>query len=169
MRRPHRLPSSTHRPTTGNPTPKAVSNQTQAMHTREEEPPELEFQIAPMVDVVFMLILFFMLSATVVSREFVLGMNLAVHPPGPNDNMPPPPIELAIREDGTVLFNELEVGKPDDVKLADLQTRLEKAIRRFGVDQPVIIEPAPAALHSRVVQVVDCCATAQVKAVSFAR
>jgi biopolymer transport protein ExbD len=139
------------------------------MHIREDEPQDQEFQIAPMVDVVFMLIIFFMLSAAVTSRELELGMTLPGPRPGPFENIPPPPIELAIREDGTVLFNELEVGRPGDTKLAGLETRLRRAVELFGQRQPVIIEPAPSALHGRVVEVVDCCATAQVKALAFAR
>lgn len=139
------------------------------MHTKADEHQELDFQIAPMVDVVFMLIIFFMLSAAVVCKELELGMSLAGPAPGPVEKIPPPPIELAIKADGTALFNDLEVGKPGDSKLEDLQAKLKKAIELFGEGQPVIIEPAPSALHSRVVEVVDCCATAQVKALSFAR
>ena len=135
------------------------------MHIKEDEPQDQEFQIAPMVDVVFMLIIFFMLSAAVTSRELELGMTL----PGPRPGPAPPPIELAIREDGTVLFNDLEVGRPGDTKLEGLESRLRRAVELFGQRQPVIIEPALSALHGRVVEVVDCCATAQVKALSFAR
>ena len=135
------------------------------MHIKEQEEQEFEFQIAPMVDVVFMLIIFFMLSAAVKSSEYQLGMTL----PGivPGQKTPPPPIELVIREDGAVLFNELEVGKPDDTKLEELQARLKKAIELFGDEQPVIIEPKPLTIHSRVVDVVNACAAARVKSLSF--
>ena len=101
------------------------------MRTKEDEPQDNEFQIAPMVDVVFMLIIFFMLSAAVTSRELELGMTLP-SPPGPVEKIPPPPIELSIKADGTVLFNELEVGRPDDVRLEELQTRLKRVIELFG-------------------------------------
>jgi biopolymer transport protein ExbD len=136
------------------------------MFIREEEGNELEFQIAPMVDVVFMLIIFFMLSAAVKSTEFELGLTL----PGegePGKGTPPTPIELAIREDGTVLWNELEVGKPEDTKLEDLQARLKKSIELFGDEQPVIIEPKPTTIHSRIVDVLNACTAAKVKALSF--
>ncbi len=136
------------------------------MHIEEEEGQELEFQIAPMVDVVFMLIIFFMLSAAVKSTEFELGMTL----PGTgteSHGTPPTPIELAIKEDGSVLWNELEVGKADDTKLQELQERLKKAMQLFGDEQPVILEPRPMTLHSRVVDVVNACAAANVKALSF--
>ena len=87
--------------------------------------------------------------------------------PGPGASFVPP-IELAIREDGTVLFNELEVGTPDDTGLSQLQTRLQRAVELFGKDQPVIIAPQAKVLHSRVVNVVDICATSGCSAVSFA-
>jgi biopolymer transport protein ExbD len=138
------------------------------MQIKHDEAQEHEFQIAPMVDVVFMLIIFFMLSAAMVSKgNRVLPFSLS-HPP-PTDETRPTPIELAIRADGTVLFNELEVGKPGDSRLSELQLRLEKAIRLFGDGQPVILSPAPSVCHRRVVEVVDCCATARVQALSFAR
>lgn len=138
------------------------------MHVREEEEQELEFQIAPMVDVVFMLIIFFMLSAAVKSTEFELGMTLPGTSNEKQSGTPPTPIELSIREDGAVLFNELEVGKSDDKDLQELQDRLKKAIQLFGDEQPVIIQPRPLTVHSRIVDVVNACAAANVKSLSFA-
>lgn len=141
------------------------------MHVEEPEDQELEFQIAPMVDVVFMLIIFFMLSAAVKSTEFEMGMTL----PGtgtPQKGTPLTPIELAIKEDGTVLYNDLEVGKPEDTKMEELQTRLEKAVKLFGGptgdQQPVIIAPKPSVPHSRIVDVMNVCAAAKVTSLSFA-
>jgi biopolymer transport protein ExbD len=138
------------------------------MHVEEEEGQELEFQIAPMVDVVFMLIIFFMLSAAVKSTEFELGMTLPGTSSETQKGTPLTPIELAIRADGTVLWNELEVGKPDDKELKDVQDRLKKSIQLFGDDQPVIIQPQPTTVHSRIVDVVNACAGANIKALSFA-
>ena len=138
------------------------------MHVREEEEQELEFQIAPMVDVVFMLIIFFMLSAAVKSTEFELGMTLPGTASQTQKGTPPTPIELAIREDGAVLWNELEVAKPDDKEMQELQDRLKKALQLFGDEQPVIIQPKPMTIHSRVVDVVNACAAANVKSLSFA-
>lgn len=138
------------------------------MHVREEEEQELEFQIAPMVDVVFMLIIFFMLSAAVKTTEFELGMTLPGTSTTDPKGTPPTPIELSIREDGAVLWNELEVAKPDDREMQELQDRLRKAIQLFGDQQPVIIQPRPLTVHSRVVDVVNACAAANVKSLSFA-
>ena len=75
---------------------------------------------------------------------------------------------LIIREDGTVLWNELEVAKPDDRDMQELQDRLKKAIQLFTDEQPVIIQPRPMTVHSRVVDVVNACAAANVKSLSFA-
>ncbi len=139
------------------------------MHVKEDEPQDHEFQIAPMVDVVFMLVIFFMLSAAMASKEDEFRMDLAVPEVNVDETKRSPPIEIGITADGTVLFNGLEVGKPDNANLDQLQARLEKAIRLFGDGQRVILDPAPSAVHQRIMQVVDCCATAQVKALSFAR
>lgn len=136
------------------------------MFIRQEEEQELEFQIAPMVDVVFMLIIFFMLSAAVKKTEFELGMTLPGDAPKAT---PQEPVEITIREDGAVLWHDLEVGKPDDVQLEELVVRLKKAIELFTDEQPVIIVPKPLTQHSRVVDVVNACAAARVKSLSFAR
>jgi len=137
------------------------------MKVKEEEERGHDFQIAPMVDVVFMLIIFFMLTAAIKQTEFGLGLTL----PGTSDatatGTPLTPIELVIREDGVVLFNELEVGLPDDKDLAELQARLEKAVQLFGDEQPVIIAPKPFVPHGRVIDVLNACAAAKVKALSF--
>jgi biopolymer transport protein ExbD len=138
------------------------------MQIKHDDVQEHEFQIAPMVDVVFMLIIFFMLSAFARTEDRELPFSLS-HPPGPPDTIPPPPIELTIQGNGTVFFNDLEVGKPDDVRLAELQARLQRALQLSGDKQPVIIAPAATAPHERVVEVVDCCATARVQALSFAQ
>ena len=77
------------------------------------------------------------------------------------------PIEVEVREDGAVMFNQLEVGKPEDTKLEDLQARLKKALQLFGDQQPVVIEPKPKTVHGRIVDVVNACAAVGVKALSF--
>ena len=133
------------------------------MHLRDENDKGHDFQIAPMVDVVFMLIIFFMLSAAIKQNEHTLGMKL----PG-TDGSNGDPIELTIREDGVVLWNELEVGPADDKELKDLQTRLEQARELFGEDQPVIIAPRPSVQHSRVIDVLNVCAAARMRSLSFA-
>lgn len=138
------------------------------MFLREEEEKGHDFQIAPMVDVVFMLIIFFMLTAAIKQTEFGLGMTLPGGEGAPGAKAPPPPIELAIREDGSVLFNDLEVGRGDDKTLEELQARLKKAVELFGEQQPVIIIPRPLVPHSRVVDVLNACAAAQIKSLSFA-
>jgi biopolymer transport protein ExbD len=138
------------------------------MFVREEEEKGHDFQIAPMVDVVFMLIIFFMLSAAIKQTEFGLGMTLPGTAESTAKGTPPTPIELTIREDGVVLWNELEVGAADDKPLSELQTRLEKARELFGDDQPVIIAPKPFVTHSRVIDVLNACAAARMRSLSFA-
>lgn len=138
------------------------------MHIQEEEERDFDFQIAPMVDVIFMLVIFFMLSAAVKQTEFGLGMTMPGEGTPSSEATPLTPIEVEIREDGTVLFNQLAVGQPDDKMLEDLTERLKKAVELFGDKQPVIIQPRPFVLHQRVIDVMNACAAANVKALSFA-
>jgi len=80
----------------------------------------LGFQIAPMVDVVFVIMLFFMVMAGAVKVENVHNTKL----PGtvPVDTNTPMPDEIAIRieDDGQVYLNDDALNTPEDKDLPDL-------------------------------------------------
>jgi biopolymer transport protein ExbD len=121
------------------------------------------FQIAPMVDVVFVLLLFFMACAAMKMTE----RNLPAGPPSHSTN--PLPVTLTVLEitaDGDVLLNGQPQGAAADVELEKLRAFLVQARQTYGQD-PVLIRPASAARHERVMQVLSCLHRAGVKQINF--
>ncbi|MDX2227542.1 MAG: biopolymer transporter ExbD [Verrucomicrobiae bacterium] len=128
---------------------------------------DLGMQIAPMVDVVFVLLLFFMASAGVQEKERELGINLPTKGKQSFEGTVEIPIELRIDPAGNVSWNNLGVADAKDSELKDLKSRLKDAVAKFGEKQPVIIIPDPGARHGRVVDVLNAAAASKVKSLSF--
>lgn len=126
---------------------------------------DLGFQIAPMVDVVFVLMLFFMACAGSQIVESQLNINL---PSGQNSSgSQKTPIIIDISSDGLVSINNQSYGQPGDKNLTALYDWLKNTIETFGSEDPVIIRPSPDAKHERIIQVLNTAAKAQVKNLSF--
>jgi biopolymer transport protein ExbD len=130
---------------------------------------DVGFQIAPMVDVVFVLMLFFMASAGSQQVETELGINLPGNAPSgnPTSQAVVTPIRIDIAADGQVLMNDESVGTPLDKNLPELRAKLKEMIEQFGDKDPVIIRPAIDARHERVMDVLNAAAAAKVKNLTF--
>lgn len=126
---------------------------------------DIGFQIAPMVDVVFVLMLFFMASAgsQIVSKE--LSVNLPSGTTGQTTGITP--IVIEISGDGVVSMNTTSYGQPGDKTLPALRDWLKNAIDTFGDKDPVIIRPAPDAKHERIIDVLNAAAASGVKNLTF--
>jgi biopolymer transport protein ExbD len=129
---------------------------------------EFGLQIAPMLDVMFVLLLFFMVSAGSNAKEEELGIKL----PGESKGSPSTgieiPIVLKISKDGNVLFNDSSIAAPDDIEMKALQERLKGVISAIGASkQPVIIAPDSDVRHERVIRVMDACSYAGVEKLAF--
>ncbi len=127
---------------------------------------DVGFQIAPMVDVVFVIMLFFMASAgaQVVQKE--LGVMLPASANANPSSAPLAPVVLDIRVDGQVLYNQQPVDTPGDKKLPELRQRLGDLMNRLPAN-PVIIRPEAQVIQERVIDVLDAAAVAKVKNLSF--
>src|SRR5688572_2062907 len=126
---------------------------------------DIGFQIAPMVDVVFVLMLFFMASAgsQIVTKE--LSVNLPSGATGQTTGITP--IVIEISGDGVVSMNTTSYGQPGDRNLPALRDWLKNAIDTFGDKDPVIIRPAPDAKHERIIDVLNAAAASGVKNLTF--
>ena len=127
---------------------------------------DIGFQIAPMVDVVFVLMLFFMASAGEQIVEKELAMNLPSGSSSHSD-VPTTPITVDISADGTVSANEQNFGNPDDKNLQSLRDFFKSNIAQFGDKDPVIVRPAPETTHERIMDVLNAAAASHVKNLAF--
>ncbi len=134
----------------------------------EEVEQDVGLQMAPMINVMLVLLAAFVATTGAVQKEFELGVKV----PGQSDGKPPmentqdTPINIEIDPNGTVYFNKRSVDSPSDKELPTLKTRLKRATDLFG-DQPVIVRPHADTPHSRVIDVLNACSSSNVKNLSF--
>jgi biopolymer transport protein ExbD len=126
------------------------------------------FQIAPMIDVVFVLMLFFMAITGQQIKEKELGIKLpSGRSSAASNELPKTPIIIEISADGQVSLNSKSYGSPTDKQLAGLRDWLKNTIRQFGDKDPVIIRPAPDAVQQRIMDVLNAAAASGVKNLTF--
>jgi biopolymer transport protein ExbD len=127
-----------------------------------------ELQITPLIDVVFLLLIYFMVTSSLVKKEADLSFLL---PAKVNTTDPISlPIEalIEISDIGDVSMEGMRYGL--DGSLNDLVTQLltlKEAASSSGSELIVNILPADNTLHGRIINVMDACAAAKVKNLSF--
>jgi biopolymer transport protein ExbD len=122
---------------------------------------EFGFQIAPMLDILFVLLLFFMVSAGAQKHEASLTTQLPGGKPGGDV-----PVQVGIDDDGQVNVSGAPIDSPTDPALPQLVDRL-KAIVAANATQPIVVTPTRSTHHQRVVDVLNACAAAKVKNLAF--
>src|SRR6476620_10988947 len=86
---------------------------------------DLGFQIAPMIDVVFVIMLFFMVMAGSVKTERALKMKLPGDSDQPNASSDvPDEVTVCIAENGQVSRNDDQIDTPESVQLAGLTNQM---------------------------------------------
>jgi len=131
-----------------------------------------ELQIAPLIDVVFLLLIYFMVTASLIKKEgdisFVLPANV---PPTQLQELPVEALIL-IGEDGTVELDGLQFD-PEDIMLDELVVQVaglkDIAAAQTSLPLAVTITPSANTLHARIISVMDACAAAGVKNLSFGK
>lgn len=128
------------------------------------------FSLDSMLDVVFLLLIYFMVTAAFVKEETDISLSLPsrVEQDTPLD-MPDEQI-IDILADGTVLLN----GQPQDAPTDSTLPRLTSTLARFRqaaadakVPAFIIVQAEDDAQHQRVIDVLNACAVARITLVSF--
>jgi biopolymer transport protein ExbD len=121
----------------------------------------LQFQLAPMIDVVMFLLCFFLLTWNLARYEQDLEVKVPVAKNGTEPARLPGEIIINLRSDGTV---ELERAT---LTLAQLQQKLSD-IQSVYPDQAVILRGAENVEYKHVVEVLDACRAAKLTNIAFA-
>lgn len=124
---------------------------------------DIGFQIAPMVDVVFVLLLFFMAAAGSQTLQKELATNL----PGGTSKLSVVTIPIDILPDGRIQVNNRVFDSASSHELPELRAWLKDTIARFGDKDPVIVRPNPQTPHQRVIDVLNAASDAGVTKLSF--
>ncbi|MGB1127669.1 MAG: ExbD/TolR family protein [Opitutales bacterium] len=127
--------------------------------------------IAPMIDVVFLLLIYFMVSSTLERQEADLSFQL----PGSVEQEEPLDIPdeqiIEIREGGQVVVNDYPYDSPEASRLNELAamlTRFREACSANKVEAIVTLSPEESVEHAWIVKVMDACSAAGIEAVNFA-
>ena len=128
-----------------------------------------ELQIAPLIDVVFLLLIYFMVTSSMIKKEADLSFMLPVNIPTTETIQLPIEVLIEVTEMGDILIEGMIFGH-DQQNLDDLIGQLmsfKEAADSSGSELIVNILPADKAVHGRIVRVMDACAAANVKNMSF--
>jgi biopolymer transport protein ExbD len=138
---------------------------------RRTEHPQIELQIAPMIDVCFLLLFFYLLTSKPVQPEADINMTLPGTVSQEESLEIPDEQRISILENGQVVLNDLPMDEPQS---RDLPTLL-KTLRRFKesadankAEALVTVDAADHSQHQRIVDVLNACAHAGIRGVTFA-
>ena len=130
---------------------------------------EDKVDITPMIDVVFLLLIYFMFLP--LQQEADIGIKLPSNtPPAENLELPSEHI-VEIFPNGLILLNGAPMDGIDDRNMERLSTtlaRLQLSSDRAGIDTVVKIQADPDSPHQRAIDVLNASALADITKVSFA-
>lgn len=113
------------------------------LRVKEEE--DIQFQMAPMIDVVFLLLIFFLVATTFLNPETYLRTDL----PQKEQTDDPPPKQFTV----LVAKDRIEVNKRKMGKQAFLNKVAH--LKALGEDVYVFVDSTDDALHEDVVEMLD--------------
>lgn len=128
------------------------------------------FQIAPMIDVVFVIMLFFMVMAGAVKVENEYATTLPGNAEAPSATEFFDEIIINISETGEVSLNDEPLAAPENRDMQRLRgtlLRLKQNADNAKAPALVTIVSDPSARYSRTVDVLDVLAQAKIETVTF--
>ena len=129
-----------------------------------------QIPIAPLIDAVFLLLIYFMVTSSLEKQEADISFEL----PGTVEQEEPLELPdeqvIEIRENGQIVVNEYSYDSPQSNRLIELQamlTRLQESSLANKTVTQVTVSPDPKTRHSRIIKVMDAVAAAGIKGVNF--
>jgi biopolymer transport protein ExbD len=128
---------------------------------RGKVPERPAIQMAPLIDIVFLLLVFFMSASIFYQLETEINITVPTAETDSDARRAPGEIIINIRKDGNIVVNQRQLGRNE------LKEMLER-ISSLYKGQPVIIRADRETFHENVVGVLDLCAGADIWNISFA-
>ena len=131
------------------------------MPLRTESLEEPQLNLTPMIDIVFLLIIFFMVGTRFSEIEQQYDIELPTASAVQPMTSRPDALVLNVARSGTVAMNGVALD------MAELQTKLEEAREKYP-DQAVLIRGDGEGIYQSVIDVMDTCHRAKIQKFSLA-
>ena len=127
-------------------------------------------QIAPLIDVVFLLLIYFMVSARLKRPEADISLTLPGSVSSSVELIIPDEQIIDVLEDGKIILNNYifyKKDKSDLVELENILRRYNAASRQSNSEAMITISAQDNSVHERMIDVLNACASAGIKNISF--
>jgi biopolymer transport protein ExbD len=129
-----------------------------------------ELQIAPLIDVVFLLLIYFMVSSTLKRTEADLSLALPGSVSQSTELEMPDEQVIEVHADGTIMLNNKPYATGDEAALESLEytlLRYRQAAQLSKTKAIITVAADDDSVHERVVDVLNACAGAGIENVTF--
>lgn len=130
----------------------------------------VEMQMGPMIDMVFLLLVFFLVNARPIPQEGEIPLSL---PGTVSQEQPveiPEELRIVIAANGQVFLNDLALDGMNTREMPTLQATLSRLCEAAAANQSrplVTLDAADTTTHQRIVDVLNTCTKAQITSVTF--
>ena len=125
--------------------------------------PDAKLDMTPMIDVVFQLIIFFVVTAAMQDKAMETNVLMAMAPNGPIETVKDPrTVTVDVVADGTIQLMKSRISE------GQLLVLLNNARKTSGQSTPVVIRGDLTAKHEAIRRVMDICGKAGLWKIRFA-
>ena len=125
--------------------------------------PDAKLDMTPMIDVVFQLIIFFVVTAAMQSKAMESNVRMAMAPNGPVEEVKDPrTVTVDVIADGRIQIMKTTISE------GQLLTILNNARKTSGQSTPVVIRGDLVTKHEAIKRVMDICGKAGLWKIRFA-
>ena len=125
--------------------------------------PDAKLDMTPMIDVVFQLIIFFVVTAAMQDKAMETNVLMAMAPNGPVETVKDPrTVTVDVVADGTIQIMKSRISE------GQLLTVLNNARKTSGQSTPVVIRGDLTTKHEAIKRVMDICGKAGLWKIRFA-
>ena len=141
---------------------------------------EDEVDLTPMIDVTFLLLIYFMVTTMLKQPEAELSSDLPGKAQNSGENIKKPdPVKIRIEDDGSVFLNESFMDDGQDISLPETLKNLTVQVQEANKNIAngtfsekdgqlvVMIKGSGLSIHQHRISVMNACAGADVKKISF--
>lgn len=127
--------------------------------------------MGPMIDMVFLLLVFFMVTAKPVKQESDISLGLPGTVSQEESVELPDEQRIRIEDDGRIVLNDMTIGQPHDRGLRELigtLVRFKEAADANRSEALVTLDASDGTTQQHIVDVLNACAKAGITGVTFA-